>query len=403
MPDTLPGTIKCVFWFKMAEYIHKGVVKTNGIVDISQSINDSPDRNVLPSDDSFHLTNPEIGNFEWWYFDIIDEKTNCIVKIVVHLGTDPLRKRVFPKLAISVKTPNQKHSLFKKYSLGDFNATTDYCNVRLKDEFHVFVESSGRENLYHLVVNINEFRCNFTFIGEIEGWKPLGNEVKIEKGMKKGSLFWVVPIPKAKVIGVFSFGNEEFKFHDALGYHDHNYWKVDVPEKLFLDDVISHWYWGRFLAKNYSIIFMETYLKKHPIKSLMIAEGNNIIHSSNNLIEVMTNKFEKDEELKTFYPSRITVRSIEENNSFQMILNAKEIIDKRDLLEGINPFIKWLIKLVVSRPAYFGILAESAIKIADKEIKGTGMYELMSFRSKNTAKRQVCCAFTEPPSLHSLP
>jgi hypothetical protein len=59
-----------------------------------------------------------------------------------------------------------------------------------------------------------------------------------------------------------------------------------------------------------------------------------------------------------------------------MTLNAKEVIEKRDLLDGINPFIKWIIKLLVSRPAYYGILADSAIHIADLEIKGMALYEL---------------------------
>lgn len=362
----------------MKGYIHKGVIKTNGLVDTSQL-------KVLPLDDSFHLITSEIGNFEWWYFDIIDLKTNCVVKIVVHLGTDPLRRRFFPKLAISIKTPTKKQSLIRHYSLGDFNASTDFCDVRLKDEFHVFVESPSKDNLYHLSVNINEFSANLTFISEIEGWKPLGDGVRIEKGRKKGIFFWIIPVPKAKVVGEFSFGNEKYKLKEAIGYHDHNYWKVrvDVNKKLFMDDIISKWYWGRFLAKDYTIIFMDTYLMGHSIKSFMLAKEDKIILSSNNLIEILANELKEDEEIKTSCPSRITIRSIEENNPFQMILNSKEVIERRDLLEGINPFVKWLIKLLVSRPAYYGILAEATLNIADEEIKGMAIYELMSFRNKS--------------------
>ena len=137
------------------------------------------------------------------------------------------------------------------------------------------------------------------------------------------------------------------------------------------------------MSKDYTIIFMETNVREHPFKSLLIAKQDTIIHSSNNLIEVSANELKKDEETKTFYPSRITIKSIEEDNPFQMTLQSKEIIDKRDLLDGINPFIKWLIKLLVSRPAYYGILADCTINIADKEVRGIAVYELMSFRSKN--------------------
>ena len=66
-----------------------------------------------------------------------------------------------------------------------------------------------------------------------------------------------------------------------------------------------------------------------------------------------------------------------------MILSSKEILDKRDLLEGVNPFIRWLIKLLVSKPAYYGNLADSTINMADEKIRGMALYELMSFRSRS--------------------
>jgi hypothetical protein len=114
----------------------------------------------------------------------------------------------------------------------------------------------------------------------------------------------------------------------------------------------------------------------------MIARGNKIIHSSNNLISISEAKFKKDMEIQTLYPSQITVRSTEKNALFKMKLNSKEVIEKRDLLKGINPFIGYLIKALVSRPSYYGILAESTLNIADEEIKGIAMYELMTFRNR---------------------
>lgn len=368
---------------KLKGYIHKNIVKTNGFVDPSQSISDTSKLKVSPSDDSYQLTNSERGNFEWWYFDVIDPNTDCILKLVAHLGTDPLRRRFFPQVAISIKTPTKKQSLIMPYSLRDFSASRDLCDVRLKDEFHAFVDSPTEDSLYHLTANVNEFSANLTFIREIEGWKPLGDEVSINIGRKKGAFSWIIPVPKAKVVGEFSFGTERYELKEAFGYHDHNYWKVDVRKKLFVDDAVSKWYWGRFLSKEYTIIFMDTYVMRHRIKSVMIAKEDTIIHSSNNLIEVFADEFKKDEEIETLYPSRITINSLEENNPFQMILRSKEILDKRDLLEGVNPFIRWLIKLLVSKPAYYGNLADSTINMADEKIRGMALYELMSFRSRS--------------------
>jgi hypothetical protein len=367
----------------MMGYTHKGIVETNGFVDPSQTITDPSKLRVSPVDDSFQLVDPKTGDFEWWYFDIIDSSTGCIVKLVAHLGTDPLRRRCYPQVAVSVRTPTKRQSFIRPHSLSDFRASRDRCDVSIRDEFHAVVESPGTDNRYHVTADINGFRADVTFIPEIEGWKPLGDAVEITSGRKKAAFSWIIPVPKAKVVGEFSLGKEKYELNEALGYHDHNYWQAGGREKLFMDDAISQWCWGRFLSKECTVIFMETHLREHPITSLMIANQDTIIHSSNNLIEVFADEVKKDGEIKTFYPSCITIRSVAKGNPFQMTLREKEIMDKRDLIEGVNPIIRWLIKQLVSRPAYYGILADSTIKIADKEIKGMALYELMSLRSRH--------------------
>lgn len=366
----------------MKSYTHKGVVKTNGFVDTSKLITDASHLKVSPEDDGHKLVTSEIGNFEWWYFDVIDVKNSCILKLIVHLGTDPLRRKFFPQLAVTIITPAKKETFLKLYSLGDFTASKDHCDVKLGNNFHALVESSREHSLYHVIVNINEFKADITFIVEIDGWKPLGDKVNMEIGRKKGTFFWVIPAPKAKVVGELTVSKEKYKLEEAYGYHDHNYWEVDVKRKLFMDEIISKWYWGRFLTKDYAVIFMKTFFRKHSIRSLMIAKGNRIFHSSNNLISISEDNFKKDAEIQTLYPTQLTVRSTEKNNLFTMKLDSKEVIEKRDLLEGINPFIGYLIKAFVSRPSYYGILAESTANIATEEIQGIAMYELMTFRGR---------------------
>ena len=77
----------------------------------------------------------------------------------------------------------------------------------------------------------------------------------------------------------------------------------------------------------------------------------------------------------------MTIKSIIENEPFQMILRSKELTDKRDLLEDMNPIARWLIRFFVSKPAYFGLLADGTMKLSNNEIKGTALYEMMYFRN----------------------
>ena len=69
---------------RLKGYIHKGIVKTDGFVDLSQSITDPSKMKVSPIDDSFRISYLEKGNFEWWYFDVIDSNTGCALKLVAH-------------------------------------------------------------------------------------------------------------------------------------------------------------------------------------------------------------------------------------------------------------------------------------------------------------------------------
>jgi hypothetical protein len=339
---------------------------------------------VSPPDDGFHLSTPEIGDFEWWYFDVHDPDTNCTLKVIAHLGTDPLRKKFYPQLVISISSTTEKQKFVKVYTLEDFTASTEFCDIRLSNEFHVYVDFSNKANLYHISVDLEGLKANLDFSSCLEGCKPLGAEVEAEKKNKKGIFFWAIPLPRAKVIGELAIGTRKHVIKDGLGYHDHNYWKVGREHKLFMDEVISQWYWGRCFAEDYTIIFMDTYCYGKQIKSLFVAKGSNIIHCSNSPIEVSVSDFREDKQLNTSYPARITIESIVENEPFQMILQSKELTDKKDLLEDINPIARWLIRFFVSKPAYFGLLADSVIKLANKEIKGTALYEMMYFRNHHS-------------------
>ena len=367
----------------MKGYIHQGTIKENGVVDPEGTITDLSDLKVLPSDDGLHLTGSGIGHFEWWYFDIIDVNNGCVLKIVAHLGTDPLRRKFFPQVAISIKTPANSASIIKSYSLGDLRASSDFCDVSIKNELHASIESPAESGIYHLKADLNGFKAKFTFIRQIDGWKPLGDKIKVKQGRKSGAFGWIIPVPKARVVGEFVFENKKFKLEEALGYHDHNYWEVGTAKKLFMDEVVRHWYWGRFLSRHHAVIFMDTYLKEKSIRSLMIARGSEIIHSSNNLIDVSVDELKKDDSLKTLYPSKVIVNSLSENNPLKMTLKLKEVIEKRDLLKGVPPLLSWFIKRLISRPAYYGILADTSIQLDDEEIRGSSLYEVMSFRPKS--------------------
>jgi hypothetical protein len=345
---------------------------------------DPPDSNkqtVNPEDDGFHIVNCTIGDFEWWYFDILDHISDCFLKIVMHLGTDPLKTRIFPQLALSINTPEESESITLPYVTGQFQADTRQCNITIKDEIKIWTELDTPME-YYVKIDIPRFTCNFRFKGKIEGWKPLGNETSHQIGKKKGAFSWIIPMPKAKVEGEFFFDGMHYILHDAIGYHDHNYIRVDRKHPLHIDDLVVKWYWGKCYADRLTIVFMDTWLRTNRLLSLLVAEDNAIIHSANNRMNCTVEASGYDPVLQVQYPSSLLLQSTDEYFPFQTAFEFHKISDRKDLLEGVNPVLKYIIKKLISKPAYFGILAKVKVKIADETREGFGNFESMVFRGK---------------------
>lgn len=362
-------------------YIHKGIVLENGVSVTGTDPDYASGLNVNPEDDGLHIIDLRKGDFEWWYFDIIDQISDCFLKIVFHIGTDPLKTRISPRLAISVNSPGRSESFTKPYFIRELESNTSHCNISIRDEIKISSELD-RHSVYFIKINIPQFECNFKFTGEIEGWKPLGMEVPQQIGNKRGSFSWIIPIPRAKVEGDFTFKDKNYIIHNGTGYHDHNYIKIDKHNPLHLDDLITKWYWGKCYADRFTVIFMDTYCRTNRIRSLMVAEKDKIIYSANNLIDCSILSCGYDSILNSNYPAKLRIKSEDVDFIFQTEFDFVRISDRKDLLDGLNPVLKYVVKKLVARPVYYGITAKVNLRLGDRDLEGYGNFEYMFFRKK---------------------
>jgi hypothetical protein len=337
------------------------------------------DNTIIPEDDGLHIVDFNIGDFEWWYFDIADQVSGCFVKIVFHIGTDPLRTRIFPQLAISMNTPTISESFIRKFRINELKSDTKKCDIAIGDEIK-FQILHDIPTEYLIQINLPEFRCNLSFKGEIPGWKPLGSEIHQQKGKRKSAFSWVIPCPRAIVDGDFNYKGTRIELHNSVGYHDHNFIRVDKTHPLFMDEIINKWYWGKAYTGTFTIIFMDIFGKSSRTSSLMIAEKDAIIHSSNNLVEtsVLDKKF--DNILRANFASSIKIKSLDRTFNFDMTYQFEKMLDRRDLLSGVNPLLMWLIKKLIAKPVYHGIHARVIVNYGGLTQEGYGNYECMIFR-----------------------
>jgi len=365
---------------EVSGYKHTGPVYDNGYVDTLQEITDYSLLKVVPGDDGFHLTDPVIGNFEWWYFDITDIQNNILLKIVAHIGTNPLKTRIFPQLAFSVITPEINENFTRAYAFDDFKGSTEKCQIQLKNEFEVRAEHHTQTE-YFIMVNVPGYSAELHFTNEIEGWKPSGNRVRYRKAGRSADFMWIIPSPKAKVDGYFVYKGRRYNVQHATGYHDHNYCSVQKERPLHLDSLVKKWYWGKCYCEDYTLIFMDTFFRTKRLRSLFVARKDEIIHSSNNLASLKIENSGYDAALQTAYPSSLSVSLKEDAVSLKVFIESVKIIDKRDLLEGVPSLLKWMIKKFIVKPVYFGLFSKALLEMDGKITKGFGNYEYMAFRT----------------------
>jgi len=365
----------------VGSYIHIGKALTNGAVDLTQVITDSKELTLLPEDDGLQIVDYVKGDFEWWYFDINDYKLGCFLKIVVHVGTDPLRTRVFPQIAISVNTPEKSESFVYPFVIEELRADTQQCNISVREAVKIW-EECNEPHVYFIKIDIPGYKCNFKFTGEVEGWKPFGKKIPYQSGKKKVDFSWIIPLPKARVEGDFFYKEKQYNLTGATGYHDHNYVKPDRKNPLYLDDLVIKWYWGKCYAGRYTVIFADIYCRINRTLSLMVAEQNKIIYSANNLIDCSVLSFGFDKDVKVTYPATLKIKSLDMQFPFQAEFDFDKILDRKDLLEGVNPLLKFLIKKLIAKPAYHGILSKVRLNIKNSNLEGSGNFESMVFREK---------------------
>lgn len=344
-------------------------------------ISDRYDLNIMPEDDGLQITDFRKGDFEWWYFDVHDQESGCFLKIVLHIGTDPLRRKVFPQLALSINTPESNESYAWQFNLSELQADTMRCTISVGNKIKIWSDNNELPQ-YYIQIDIPHFKCNFRFKPELPGWKSEGYKTLHQSGKKKCVFYWVVPQPKAIVEGEFIFKNKTCPVTGAIGYHDHNYLKVDRKDPLYLDALADKWYWGKCHAGRYTMIFTDVYFKNSRSRAIMVAENNNITKCLYSLAECSVKESAYDQTLRTGYPKSLIISSLDEYFPFKAEFEFEKILDKKDLLEGVNTVLRFLIKKLIAKPVYYGIFCKVRFAIQNKLLEGYGNFESMVFRGK---------------------
>jgi len=387
------------FTNEKTKYLHQGVVGDNGLVNIEKIIDDPDLLKILPGD---YVNHPKLepGNSEIWYFDIIDLQHNRSIIAQFYLQTEPLKNELGCYVTLFTHTPEYGVcNKLMKYPIDELFISPNNYEVRIaKNQIYRKYDPESKKYRYYLKASIDDITLDLELLPEVEGWKPFGDQILFKDKHRAGSFSVISFVPKAKVLGTFTIGNKRYELKNAFGYHDHTCWDSRYkPEKfkrkLFIDDTITKWEFGKFVCSEYVIIFNVLYLRpwlnQAPIKTLLVAKNNRIIHSSNNLVKVLHHDFEIDQATLNEYPTHLLVELKQTDIRINLDLAVKEMIDKKDLLEGIGPLAKSLIRFIFGKPASYYMLTAAKMTISNQNgdtqtFKGSAFYELFILNNRPT-------------------
>jgi hypothetical protein len=380
-------------------YVHRGVVQENGFVDITKVIYNM-DLLHASNMDYYHNIRLELGNVGIWYFDIMDLQNNCTIIIQFYFQTEPDKREL--GLYGTMFTRTKEFGVFnrsQKYKINDLFISKDSSQISIKDnriytKYHPELDS----HTFSLTAKIEDIRIQLEFVPQINGWKPFGDRISFGDNNRAGSFSVICLTPKAYVSGVLEIKNKLYEIEDAFGYHDHTVWKSTEQSghstrKLFIDDVMSKWEFGKFVSSEYVMIFdtlyLRPWLRQSPIKTFMFAQNNNIIHSSNNLITVTHYDMQTETDNQSHYPDRIIVELKHKDGSVRLKIKLREVIDKKEILGDLHFLARSLIGLFFGNPFSCYAMAETEITIngfsADsKNVNCNGLYELLVLNDRPT-------------------
>jgi hypothetical protein len=328
-------------------------------------------------------TEPGAGNFEWWYFDSqFDDGSTAVVVFFTKAILDR-QSRLNPGVTLTITRPDgQKQSATSPVLPADFSASKESCYIRAG-------QSWVRGDLchYELHAKVGDLSAQLNFNGLVPAWRPGAGKNYYNEELTR-YFAWFPAIPYGEVEGHLIYDG---KLHTVKGacYHDHNWGNVG------LNEVFSHWYWGRAHLGEYTLIFAEMTATKaygaQKIPVFMLAKGSQVWSGDGGPLSLEELDFIADSGGRS-YPEGLNLTWANESLRVRLNLREPKLIDSFSLLDSL-PAWQRLIGQILANPYYFRFKAKLDLHIEQRagssgdrdavhptRIEGQALYELTWLR-----------------------
>ncbi len=210
------------------------------------------------------------GSYEWWYFDAhLADGSSLVVTFYTKWMLKP-KAPLAPMVQIDLDRPGKpSQQLFVTAKPGEFSASTEHCDVRVKDCY-----IRGDLHTYQVRVVAEGLTLDAELVGEVPSWRQ-GTGVTYFGVHDEHTFAWLPSVPQGTVTATIAEQGRAPETLSGIGYHDHNWGDVAMSKLL------NHWYWGRAQAGPYSVIAAYLYADKAygraELPQILIAKGGQIV------------------------------------------------------------------------------------------------------------------------------
>jgi hypothetical protein len=311
------------------------------------------------------------GSFEWWYFDAHckDGSTAVIV-----YATKPLLERrgpLKPNLALTITRPDGvKLGRFVIYPAGQFSASQERCDVKMGPGW-----ARGDLHTYALHAEGNGLAADLVFNGTVPPWRPGAGKNYYDEALTR-YFAWLAAIPFGTVEGTLTYDGQTHIVH-GIGYHDHNWGNIG------LDEVMSHWYWGRAHIGEFNLIFIEMTSAADygsaRIPVFLFTKGGQILVEDGRPLKLQVGDIRVHPGGRE-YPNQVDIHWQNETGSVHIALRLPQMIEGTSLL-GLLPRWKRPIARLFANPYYFRFNADLELSVELPSVhaleRGRALYEIM--------------------------
>jgi predicted secreted hydrolase len=325
---------------------------------------------------------PKAGNFEWWYFDSQLEDGSTAVVVFFTKTLLDRQSRLKPGVSLTITRPTgEKLSATSQVLPADFSASKERCYVRAGESW-----VRGDLCTYELHAKAGDLVAQLNFTGLVPPWRPGAGKNYYNEEMTR-YFAWFPAIPHGTVEGHLIYDG---KVHPVKGacYHDHNWGNVG------LNEVLSHWYWGRAHLGDYTLIFAEMNATERyssqKIPVFMLAKDSQILSGDGGQLSVEELDFIADPGGRS-YPEGLNLEWKNETMRVSLKLREPRLIDSFSLLD-LLPTWQRLIGKIIANPYYFRFKADLDLQIDSGDprsvqpnkqhtrMEGQALYELIWLR-----------------------